>query len=590
MKVIRFKVKTILLIIFMIFITVPYLMYFIGEIGYSSNIYIKGTHLSTYTVGALKMYDGWPTIKFNKGRTKYLLGMSNYNYNKAVIGSYTNGSVVGVNIRGNKEQALIAKSYFEEGLNLGENNNYYKRNINSLINLEMTLGNNERALELIKIAEESKEIEIWAVGIINKVIYYAKTGEYDKALEICDNNKDKLPILDKYINTIAYMKGDFKLLNENRSNLYTLNEYGQRVNKNRMYNNIIDVGTLIDISFVENTDIYNNVNNEIIIDESKYETLKFGKISGTVVSNGVRVPNAKVVLTMGEGISSSDSWEGTVHINSEDLYKQQFVYTNMDGEFMFNNVRTDTVHAIAIFLPSIYGDKVVMKESKDKLFKVEEDEILNVDIIFNPMVNVTSLEEDALKDELVVNYDSVEGATKYGLVIINGIAGVHTGPLTDGNIIKMPLTHGSMQSFTIHEGVENDEGLGIEASSKSLLGFINGETIYVGVIAYDDSGKIVSKSSSVENKMKLKKKKLNEGEKLILDGNEKEGFDWIYTKLSEDPMNKEYIYPIIRLSMEKGDYDLARELIERLEETNKTGFDKAYFEMIVDGKDISIRN
>lgn len=582
MKVIRVKVKTILLSVVMIFITVPYLMYFIGEIGYKSDIYIKGNKLSTYTVGVLKIYDKWPTIKFNKGKTNYLIGMSNYNYNEELFTSYTNGYINFLEHYSNKEQSLIAKSYFENGINLGEDSDYYKYNINALINLEMTLGNNERALELIEVAKSSAKDEIWAVGILNEVIYYAKTSEYERALEICNENKEEVSILYRYINTISYMNNDFELLSENRENLFELNEYGYWQEKNIMENSIIDHRIINDISFISNIDIIDThgSKNEFKFDESYYESLKYGKISGTVVSKGEPVPNAKVLL--GVGMKTSSIGHNILPFESDELYKEQVTYTNSKGEYEFNKVIVDDEYSVAVFLPSIYGDKVVAKRPKDIYsISVLEGETSNVDVIFNPMVNIIGVEEDKGKDEILITYDSVEGAVSYALSI--GIDGgvSYTGIITSGNEMRVPLTKGSMQSFNTYTFGNGGE-LGIEADAKYLLGFINGEEISLGVIAYDKDGNLISESKMWENKIKLKKKNLNEGEKLVLQGKEKEGYNWIYNKLLEEPMNEEYIYPIMRLAIEKKDYDYARELINRLEEINKTGFDRANYEMRLD--------
>lgn len=584
MKVIRVKVKTILLSVVMIFITIPYVMYFIGLTGYGSDIYINGNKLSTYTVGALKIYDKWPTIKFNKGKTNYLLGMSNYNYNEELFVSHTNGSYSSMEKYSNKEQALIAKSYFGKGINLGENSDYYKYNINALINLEMTLGNNERALELIENAKDSEEEEIYGVGILNEVVYYAKTGDYERALEICNENTVKIPILYKYINTISYMNNDFKLLSANRENLFESNESGYWQEKNIMQNSIIDHRIIADISFISNIDIMDSSNskNELVFDESYYNSLKYGNISGTVVSKGEPVPNAKVVLGVGEGLKISSIGANNLSLLSEDFYKEQVTYTNSKGEFIFNDVIVASGYSVGVYLPSIYGDKVVAKQPKERpIISVVEGETSNVDIVFNSMVNVIAVEEDAEKDEIVVTYDSVEGADGYALSI--GFDGrvAYTGIITSENEMRVPLTKGSMQSFSTYRWSEDGE-LGIETDAKDLLGFINGEEVSIGVLAYDSYGNLISTSRYGEKVIKLKKKTLNEGEKLVLQGKEKEGYNWIYNKLLEEPMNKEYIYPIMRLAIEKNEDDYARELINRLEEINKTGFDRANYEMRLD--------
>ena len=118
-----------------------------------------------------------------------------------------------------------------------------------------------------------------------------------------------------------------------------------------------------------------------------------------------------------------------------------------------------------------------------------------------------------------------------------------------------------------------DEDGSFKMSSEYYLGAIDTEKIYISVNAYDENGIILSKSTK-PIEVKLKKKKLNEGEKLILDYKIDEGYNWLYEKLKNDPMNKEYIYPLMRIAYERGNIEFGDELINRLEEINKTGFDK----------------
>ena len=92
---------------------------------------------------------------------------------------------------------------------------------------------------------------------------------------------------------------------------------------------------------------------------------------------------------------------------------------------------------------------------------------------------------------------------------------------------------------------------------------------------------MILSSSSTPIEVKIKKKKLNRGEKLILDYKIDEGYDWLCEKLKSEPMNKEYIYPVMRIAYERGDIQFGDELINRLEEINKTGFDKKLREWYV---------
>ena len=84
MKVIRIKIKTIILSIFILFFTIPYIFYFIGVIGFEigSN---SESNIKTYTSGFLKLYEYYPTFKFDMGRTYYMIGMSNYDYVREVL-------------------------------------------------------------------------------------------------------------------------------------------------------------------------------------------------------------------------------------------------------------------------------------------------------------------------------------------------------------------------------------------------------------------------------------------------------------------------------------------------------------------------
>ncbi len=65
MKVVRVKVKTILLALFILFFTIPYVFYFIGDWGYR-NLDKGNENVGTYTIGFLKLYEHNPTVKSNK--------------------------------------------------------------------------------------------------------------------------------------------------------------------------------------------------------------------------------------------------------------------------------------------------------------------------------------------------------------------------------------------------------------------------------------------------------------------------------------------------------------------------------------------
>ena len=88
MKVIKIKVKTIILSIFILFFTIPYIFYFIGVIGFEAGSNRNETNIKAYTSGFLKLYEHYPTFKIDMGRTYYMLGMSNYDYIREVLYYY----------------------------------------------------------------------------------------------------------------------------------------------------------------------------------------------------------------------------------------------------------------------------------------------------------------------------------------------------------------------------------------------------------------------------------------------------------------------------------------------------------------------
>lgn len=592
MKVIRVKVKTIILVVAIIFITIPYTMYFVGEFGFNSNIYVKGNHLSKYTAGALKLYKAWPTFEFNKGRTRYALAMSNYNYMKEIMATSSSGSCINLSKLSNMEQALIAKSYLEEGVALGEKDSYYKNNINALINLEMTLGNSKEAFKLIEKAKSSKDEEVFIVGIFNEIVYYAKNLDYDKALEICYKYVDENNVLYNYINTINYMKCDIKALNENRENLYTLNEYGYPETKNLINNNVISSDILKDIDFVLNIQYYSENESDFKIEEKAYENLKVGKITGKIIGDNINIPNMKIKLMPYTSGVSSDWINNNLYINKDRIFKEQITYCNENGKFEFNNVRVDESYTLVPIMPSAYGDKVMIKidnvsgenqwvlEGEDYTFNkinVKENEVLNININLNSVVKIENIKIDNKSDELIIKYNKIKEADSYGVEIGGNGVSAFIAPITNKDIIKIPLTNGSLQSSSVYYGDVDEKTGEFIPDPKCLVGTINGEEIYIGIIAYDKNGEIISRGNVFENEIKLKKKKLNEGEKLILDNKQEEGIKWLTNKLKEDPTNKEYIYPILNNAIFYEDYKYANELIDRLEAINKTGYDKACY-------------
>ena len=565
MKVIRIKIKTIILSIFILFFTIPYIFYFIGVIGFEigSN---SESNIKTYTSGFLKLYEYYPTFKFDMGRTYYMIGMSNYDYVREVLYYYSNGTTLTSIKSGNMEQALIAKSYFEKGVELGEDDNYYVKNLNALINLEMVLGNSDKAFDLIIEAKKNKSEVINQVALVNEIIYYAKQGEYDKALNLCDENEEYLPVLKGYKNSINYIKGDIdKIETEgNLVNTQDIEKYNEKLREEAEKNKlIVSANILKDIDFIRPIEWYEK--------GVSTENINFGEISGKVTVKGKAIANTAVILHEQWGGIGINPENGRLDFNGSNYKYNQTVYTDENGEFTFNKVFPNVDYGIILSIPSVYGDKVSRQENVTPI-SLNEGEKVNIDITLNDEVKVNDIRVDNEADEIVINCEEYPNAYSYGVDIGIDCYLIYLKEITSDNEIRIPLTKGSLQSFSIMTQTEDEDG-SFKMSSEYYLGAIDTEKIYISVNAYDENGIILSKSTK-PIEVKLKKKKLNEGEKLILDYKIDEGYNWLYEKLKNDPMNKEYIYPVMRIAYERGDIEFGDELINRLEEINKTGFDK----------------
>ena len=573
MKVIKIKLKTIILSIFILFFTIPYIFYFIGIIGFEAGSNRYESNIKTYTSGFLKLYEHYPTFKIDMGRTYYMLGMSNYDYIREVLYYYSNGTTLTSTKNGNMEQALIAKNYFEKGIELGEDDSYYVKNLNALINLEMVLGNANKAFDLIMEAKKSKSEVVNQVALVNEIIYYAKQGEYDKALKLCDENEEYLPVLKGYKNSINYLKGDIdKVETEgNLVNSQEIEKYNERLREEAEKNKlIVSADILKDLDFIRPIEWYEK--------EVSRENINFAEISGKVTVKGKVIANTAVILHEQYGGIGINPENGRLDFNGSNHKYNQTVYTDENGEFTFNKVFPNVDYGIILSIPSVYGDKVSRQENVTPI-SLNEGEKANIDITLNDEVKVKEIKADYEKDEIVVKYEEYPNAYSYGVDIGVEGYGIYINELTSNNEIRIPLTKGSLQSFLIMSQTEDKDG-NLRLSAESYLGFIDIDKIYIRVTAYDKEGIVLSKSTT-PIEVKLKKKKLNKGEKLILDYKIDEGYDWLCEKLKKDPMNKEYIYPVMRIAYERGDIELGDELINRLEEINKTGFDKKMREWYV---------
>lgn len=564
MKVVRIKVKTIIVSIFILFFTIPYIFYMIGVLGFESRDSVK-FNISTYTSGFLKIYENYPTMKIDMGKVYYILGMSNYDYMKEILYFYSNGMTLITFKSGNMEQALIAKSYFEKGITIGQDDIYYVRNLNALINLEMALGNNEKAYELIREAKNSKFETVRQVALINEIVYYGKTGEYDKAIELCEENIDYIPLLEYYKDSINYLKGDFdKIEPLPIEKSYTDEEINENQIKARKNSMLISADILKDIDFIKDVKMFDDITLPKDID--------FAKVTGKVMIKGKGIPNIKVFINEEwSGIGINSDGRG---ISTKDNYTEgQTTYTDENGEYVFENIFPGKTYEIIVAIPSVFADNVARVENSH--FYLDAGDNVKVDVVFNDALNIKDVTTDYENDEIVVKYDKVKDADSYGLMLGIDYYGTYTGKLVEGDSdeIKIPLTKGSLQSCTMQESTEDESGNMILAP-EYYIGEIDEKQIRIQVVAYDKDGNIISRSiSSV--KSEVKKKKLSEGEKLILDGKLDEGYNWLNERLKEEPMNKEYIYPIMRIAYERGNIEFCDELIDRLEQINGTGFDKA---------------
>ena len=90
------------------------------------------------------------------------------------------------------------------------------------------------------IYKDSEKEVIYQTALVNEIVYYGKQGEYDKALKLCEDNEEYLPLLKRYKNSINYLKGDI-----------------DKIEVNDMYEGIDDIDNDLDIPpFLRDRDNY----------------------------------------------------------------------------------------------------------------------------------------------------------------------------------------------------------------------------------------------------------------------------------------------------------------------------------------------
>ena len=321
-----------------------------------------------------------------------------------------------------------------------------------------------------------------------------------------------------------------------------------------------------DIDFVRNIRMYDN-------DDFDLEDAEYGEVRGRVLVGNTPIANAKVFIKIQSlGFSVYDN--GVLNFANNNYNESQMVYTNKNGEFIFEKVYPDKDYEIVVGIPSVFVDGVTRRET-ERAINVGGGEKVNVDITFNKEINVKSVVTDYKKDEIIVSYDKVDKAESYGIMFMMNGVGINAVNLASYNEeeIRIPLTNGSLQAYSFLSYDEDENGNTV-ITSKSILGGIEEKDVWINVIAYDKDYKVLSRSIN-PIKLDIKKKKLNHGEKLIKDGKIEEGYNWLLEALKKEPNNKEYMYPLMRIAYDRKDTKFGDELVDRLEKINCTGFDEA---------------
>lgn len=556
---IRVKIKHLIFIPIFIFVIFPNLLYFIGRVMFmNEKEYFYGNLVvKPYSYGIFELYTKLPKISFFDGNAYFYMGRLKYDYNVSVA---TNG---GNEVTGNYNLDL---GTYEEAVKLHEkgleksNGRDYSLNATALFNLYMERGEREKAEKII---EDSLKNESWkknSAGKVLKIHLAIIDGDMEEAIKAYRETE-------KIVKNLKFEKFPLKI-----------SDYEGVYSKDRL--NLGDKLYLAnEKDFILELEDTMNINkiysyNEIMGENSNLE----GKntIKGKITIEGKPVKYRPVII----GISKFNGF-----VYKDNLFHSQgeVVYTDEEGNYEIKNVpNMEYVNIV----PLLTKEQALNNTVEYTVVKnVKGDKTYNCNLNYEKKLNIYTDEEfEAEGDSFDISFDKVEGADKYqvNLIFIEKFYSQSASFITTENKIKIPLLNGSFSTMVGFDEKRSGEEIFTE---NSFLGRYKKDTIdFINVMAIKevDGEEIVMNSNIIKTKITSKEKALNEGEKLIQKGKVDEGIKWIEQKINEEGYKSEYIYPLIYITSNCGNYikfeneEEKNKKINMVKESEKILLDKLY--------------
>ncbi|MGL5614907.1 MAG: hypothetical protein ACRDD2_01545 [Sarcina sp.] len=351
-KKIKVKIKTILIVLAVIFVVIPNSIIALSYLIFNSQwrVTSKNIPVTYFTQGLLNLYVKIPKVSPFEDLAYYIMGNNYYNQNQnqnLIVASY---GTAGKDIKFYSAENPVEKAIknYEDAIRGKGSGKYYIKNIFNLIELYWLEGQEDKLWNTIEILKNSKDEEIKNLGVLVEGITYIKNNDYENANKSLDNVAEdyKIPLaVDYYKGTIEILKGNEKAAKEYLFDYFAIDK---RKAKQLKYNKNDINYVKIDLSnagiLFSNEDIYGNSeasnNKEKLLERKKEVYLnnnldeKYkGSLKGTFKINDIPMKGTLILLTE----SSSGLYEnGRSYSYGNDL--KSFAYVDEKGEFYFNNI------------------------------------------------------------------------------------------------------------------------------------------------------------------------------------------------------------------------------------------------------------
>lgn len=513
---IKIKVRHIVIALIILLLIFPGVVYVIGDslVNYGENK-DNGASFKYYGAAMMEGYTKLPKLIPESGETYYKIGTSYYNVIKDKQSIGTNAMT---NIpTGNKERVNKSIENFKKGLEFGESDKAYTKNLSMVINSYIALGESGKAYEYIEQAIVSSNTEVREMGFINKAILKAKDREVEEALAICKSN----------------------MSNEEFGNLYLeiLYNYGEMEKYNTEIYKVKYNTEIKDIKMLNQTDFTYRL---------RYSKSSPGDkvLKGRIVKDGEGVPYQKVSLQTGQYYFGSYR-----SIQSEE---GKAVYTDKDGYYEFKEIVSGEYPCTAILQGYLLDNSYIFQNDMWKntrrntwplgVFKANTDEkVVEKNFTIKNYLDIPNKDEvlSGSKDYLTIMLPRVEGAAEVEIDLTFIGKGYSLFSKIDENFeVKIPLSNGKF----IIKHLDNTD-----ANNSELIGNLKDIETHIGITYRDEKGEILEKTKPFDElKFIAKGKILNEGDKLISQEKYDEAIKWYNERMKVEGDKREYLYPILR--------------------------------------------